>query len=152
MPDAVREADFLVTSLYHMGVVAPLAERWKKPLVVIRLCPDAIHRLHDWLRHHELPVIHVDPAFPDRMRAILNGDGQGMRPISAHDRRAVAALDPEQPAIISPAARQQLAGVPLPPSFIDGGIISNDSAAELIDLLIRFNLEAVQRKTSEQRS
>jgi DNA-binding transcriptional regulator YhcF (GntR family) len=143
MPATVRKADFLVTSLYHMGAVAPLAEQWGMPLVVIRLCPDAVHRLHDWLRHHELPVIHVDPAFPDRIRAILNGDGQRIRPVSARDRRAVAALDREQPVMISPAARQRLGDVPLPPSFIHGGFISNDSAAELIDLLIRFNLEAM---------
>jgi len=144
VPEFIRRADFLVTSLYHVGVVAPLAERWQKPLVVIRLCPDAILRLREWLRSHELPVVHVDPEFPQRMRSILHGEGDRIRPVLARDRRAVAALDRSMPALISPAARRALAGVPLPPSLIDGGIISNDSAAELIDLLIRFNLEAVQ--------
>jgi DNA-binding transcriptional regulator YhcF (GntR family) len=151
MPGSLRRADFLVTSLYHMGVVAPLAERWQKPLVVIRLCPDVILRLGGWLREHELPVIHVDPRFPQRVRSILNGDGERIRPVSARDRRAVAALDLDTPVVISPAARRALAGMPLPPSLIEGGIISNDSAAELIDLLIRFNLEAIQRRPSKQR-
>jgi hypothetical protein len=87
MPEVLERADFLVTSLYHVSVSAPLAEQWEKPLVVIRLCPDAIPRLHDWLRHHELPVIHVDPVFPDRIRTLLNGDRQRIRPVSALDRR-----------------------------------------------------------------
>jgi DNA-binding transcriptional regulator YhcF (GntR family) len=149
VPEAIRRADLLVTSLYHVGVVAPLAERWQKPLIVIRLCPDAILRLREWTRDHELPVVHVDPAFPQRMRSILNGEADRIRPVLARDRRAVAALDRSKPALISPAARKALADVPLPPSLIDGGIISNDSAAELIDLLIRFNLEAVQAASSE---
>jgi DNA-binding transcriptional regulator YhcF (GntR family) len=149
VPEPVRDAELLVTSLYHVGVVAPMAERWRKPLVVVRLCPDAILRLRDWLRDHELVVIHVDPRFPDRMRAIVNGQGERVRAISARDRAGVAALDPGQPVVISPAARRLLQGVPLPPSLIDGGIISNDSAAELIDLLIRFNLEALRAESGE---
>jgi DNA-binding transcriptional regulator YhcF (GntR family) len=148
VPEAVRRADLLVTSLFHAALVMPLAEHWRKPLVVIRLCPDLIHRLNDWIREHELPVIHVDPAFPDRMRAILTDQGRGIRPISVRDRAAISALDPEQPVIVSPAARRALEDVPLPPPLIDGGIISDDSAAELIDLLIRFNLEAIQVRSS----
>lgn len=151
IPKGVRDADFLVTSLYHLGTVGPLAERWHKPLVVIRLCPDAIRRLRDWVRDHELPVIYLDPRFPDRMRAILDGEGERIRAVSARDRKAVAALDPDQPVVISPAARRKLDGEPLPPSLIDGGFISNDSAAELIDLLIRFNLEAMQAGSTEGR-
>jgi DNA-binding transcriptional regulator YhcF (GntR family) len=150
VPATIRRADFLVTSLYHAGVLAPLAERWRKPLIVIRLCPDAILRLREWTRDHELPVVHVDPAFPQRLRSILNGDADRIRPVLARDRRAVAALDRGKPALISPAARRALPGVPLPPSLIDGGIISNDSAAELVDLLIRFNLEAVQAARSHR--
>jgi hypothetical protein len=52
--------------------------------------------------------------------------------------------------VISPAARRALTGVPLPPALVEGRIISNDSAPELIDLLIRFNLEALQAASSRQ--
>lgn len=150
MPEAIRAADFMVTSLYHTGTVGPLAERWNKPLVVIRLCPDAIHRLRDWLNAYQLPVIHVDPRFPEQLRTLIGECGAHIRPVLARDRRAVATLDRSQPALISPAARRALDGMPLPPSLIDGGIISNDSAGELIDLLIRFNLEAM--RTQQERA
>jgi DNA-binding transcriptional regulator YhcF (GntR family) len=149
VPTAIAAADLVVTTLYHAAAITPVARRWNRPLVVVRLCPDAIRQVQECVEAHELPVIHVDPRFVDRLRAVLGARAERIRPISARDRKAVAALDPDRPALISAAARGLLKGVRLPPPAISGGIVSNESAGELIDLLIRFNLEAIRSREGE---
>jgi hypothetical protein len=64
-----------------------------------------------------------------------------VRTVLATDRDQVAKLDPSRPVLVTEAARSQLPDVPLPRSFPDQPMISPESADELLELLIRLNLE-----------
>jgi hypothetical protein len=146
LPQEIRDADLLVTSMFHAATLRTVAARLDKPLVVIRLNPEIIRRLQNALADGEVTVVHVDPRFPERLRLLAGAHAERIRSVLARDRRALTRLDRSHPMLISPAARDLLRDADLPPSFLDGPLISSESADELIELLIRFNLEAVRER------
>jgi DNA-binding transcriptional regulator YhcF (GntR family) len=146
LPIEVRKADFLVTSLFHAAALRPLAERLQVPLVVVRLSRSVIRAVEQQVEAGGLTVIHVDPRFPERVRLLVGKDGGRIQGVPARDRSAVSRLDRSKPVLISPAARRALEGMDLPPQLVRGSPISQESAGDLIEILIRFNLEALAAK------
>lgn len=62
--------------------------------------------------------------------------------IQADDAHGIAALDRGEPVLITRAARQRLGELDLPLVFPHSPTISANSALEIAEFLIRFNLEA----------
>lgn len=142
LPEAVRAADLLVTTSFHAHRVRPVAEALGRPYVVVSMHPLAVEIFLDRLRDGPLTVVCVDPRFAERARSIAGPELEDrIRVVLAGDRKAMSALDPSQPMLISTAAR---AKVDRRLSSITTGIpaFSPESAAELAFLLIRLNLEA----------
>ncbi len=145
--EELREADFLVTSTYHAADLRPLAAALEKPLVVFRLNPEMIRRLQRTLSEGEVTVVHVDPHFAERIRRLAGEHAERIRSVLARDRRAIQRMDRSRPVLVSPAARTVLRDGELPSSFLRGQMISSESADEIIELLIRFNLEAMREES-----
>jgi DNA-binding transcriptional regulator YhcF (GntR family) len=142
LPEAVRVADLLVTTSFHLHRVRPVAEVLQKPYVVVSMHPVAVEIFLDRLREGPLTVICVDPRFGDRVRSIAGPEYEDrVRVVLAKDKKAVNALDPDQSVLISTAAMAQVKRHP-PPLMTDVPAFSPESAAELALLLIRLNLEA----------
>ncbi len=146
LPQEIREADFLVTSTFHAAALRPLAEMIEKPLVVIRLHPETLRQLRRALAKGEITVVHVDPRFPERIRLLAEEHADRIRSVLARGRAVLDRLDRSRPILITPAARALLRAEDLPPTFLPGPVISNESAEEIIELLVRFNLEAMREE------
>ncbi|WP_420125427.1 GntR family transcriptional regulator [Longimicrobium sp.] len=141
-PAELREADFIATTAFHAREVQEIAAALEVPLVVIRLNPQFTREVERTLAERELVVVCVDPLFAERLKLIAGKEHpERVRTVLASDREAVARLDRSQPVLVSEAARNQLPDLTLPRSFPDQPMISPESADELVELLVRMNLE-----------
>jgi DNA-binding transcriptional regulator YhcF (GntR family) len=147
LPAELRRADLLVTTTFHAAEIRPIATEMEKPLITIRLNPDYTRIVERHLDEHELTVVCIDPLFADRVRAVFGSEHpERIQMVLASDWRAIARLDPGQPVLISRAAREKLHGIALPPPLVPPGapVIAPDTAAELIETVLRFNLDALR--------
>lgn len=152
IPDELRKADLLATSTFHAAVMRRIATRLDVPLIVIRLDADFTRAIERHIEHSELAVICVDPRFAERVRVVFGGEHpQRIRPVLISDREAIARLEPARPILVSRLARQKLSGVTLPPELlpVNAPIIAPDSAAELIEVILRLNLEAMRHRSAD---
>lgn len=149
LPAEVSEADFIATTAFHAKEMQTVAARLEVPLVVIRLNPLFTREVERTLAEQEMAVVCVDPLFAERLKMFV-GDRhpERVRTVLASNRDEVARLDPSRPVLVSEAARQQLSDLPLPRSFPDQPMISPESADELLELLIRLNLESTRGPAS----
>lgn len=144
VPLAVAEAELLVTTTFHGPTLRPFARAVGKPLVVVKMDPASARRVERVLSEGELPVITLDSRVVDRLRLVV-GDAYAdrLRGVRADDREAIARLDRDRPILVSSAARERLEGVELPPQVVTGPAIAPESSEELIAVLIRLNLDAL---------
>lgn len=146
-PKALLNADVIITTVFQASTLRPLAAALDKPIVVIRLDPDLIETIERHLALNELTVICVDPRFIDRIRGVFGGDRPDrINGVLASNRAAVARLPVDQPVLITRAARALLVDTALPPSLMPPNIraLAQSSASEIIELIIRTNLEAMR--------
>lgn len=144
MEDELRKCDLVVTTSYHARLVRKAAENVGIPAVVLTVNPEVVETIQRRLRDAPLTVVATEPTFGDRMRAMYADETpERIRLVLASDHAALAALDPDEPVLLTRAARQQLgpdAEVPLllphSPTF------SQHTARELLGAIIRLNLEA----------
>lgn len=151
IPARVRNAHLLVTTAFHAALVREIAEELEKPLVLIRLDADLTLAVERHLQERPLTVICVDPRFIERLRDVFGGaHPDHIHPVLTSERQRIARLDPHEPVLVSRAARRKLRGVTLPPSLLppSAPIVSIESASELIELILRLNVEAMRHRTS----
>lgn len=147
VPRELGEAHFLVTTAFHAAAVRPMAQALEKPLAVVRLTPDLVREVEKHLAGGGLTVICVDPRFLERVRLTVGGEhGDRIRGVLAQDEEAIRHLDRSKPVLITHAARERLPELDLPSIIPPGPILSRESAEELAELLVRFNLEAMREK------
>jgi DNA-binding transcriptional ArsR family regulator len=142
LPAELREADFIATTAFHAREMQAAAGALQVPLVVIRLNAMFVREVQRTLAEQELVVVCADPLFAERLKMFVGDQHpERVRTVLASNRDEVAKLDPSRPVLVSEAARSQLADLPLPRSFPDQPMIAPESADELLELLIRLNLE-----------
>lgn len=147
IPAELRSASFLVATAFHAAAARSLARSLEKPLIVVRLNPELVRDLERRLAAGELTVICVDPRFLERIRLVVGGEyAERIRGVLASDRQAIDRLDPGTPVLISQAARARLGEIDLPSPFPSSPVLARDSAEELTELLVRFNLEALREQ------
>lgn len=146
---ALAEVDLVVTTVYHAADIRAVAEGLGKPFAVVRLRREVVDELRRSAVDRGLTVVYVDPGFVDRVRMLFAAPIE-VRGISAHDRAAIARLAPSEPVLISTAARRALDGIPLPPPLSPGAMISTESVHELIEIIIRLNLETMRAEQSDR--
>lgn len=146
----VRDAHLLVTTAFHAAAVRRVADDLEKPLVLIRLDPDLTVAVERRLEERALTVICLDPRFIERLRDVFGGaHPDRILPVLASERQKIGRLDPHEPVLVSRAARRTLKGVRLPPSLLppSAPVVSLESARDLIEVIIRLNLEAMRDQT-----
>jgi hypothetical protein len=142
LPAELREADFIATTAFHAREMERAAGALEVPLVVIRLNPLFMREVQRTLAEQEMVVVCADPLYAERLKLLVGSrHTERVRTVLASDRDEVAKLDPARPVLVTEAARSQLSDLPLPRSFPDQPMISPESADELLELLIRLNLE-----------
>ena len=142
--DELRGCDLVVTTSYHARLVRKAAENVGIPAVVLTVNPDVVETIQKRLREGPLTVVAVEPSFGDRMRAMYADDTPDrVRVVLAGDHAGVRALDPDEPVLLTRAARQNLApGLDLPMLLPHSPTFSPHTARELLGVIIRLNLEA----------
>lgn len=145
VPPELKEADLVVTTAFHAAAVGRIADALQKPLVVIRLDPDIVRELERHLGVGDLTVICVDPRFLERIRLVVGpGLAERVRGVLADDEQAIRRLDRSRPVLISHAARERLGKIDLHSLFPGNAVLSAESAEELAEILVRFNLDAMK--------
>lgn len=138
----LRDADFIATTAFHEKEMQTAAAALEVPLVVIRLNPMFMREVQRTLAEQEMVVVCADPLYAERLKMFVGDQHpERVRTVLATNRDEVARLDPSRPVLVTEAARQQLPDLPLPRSFPDQPMISPESADELLELLVRLNLE-----------
>ncbi|CAN5775618.1 hypothetical protein BH20GEM3_BH20GEM3_11440 [soil metagenome] len=118
-----------------------LAEALGVPLVLITVHPEIAATLERRVREGTLIVVCADPAFGERIRSIYGGaDPARVRVVTADDAASMRALDPEEPVLLTLAARRRLGETPLQSLLPHSPTISPQSARELAELLVRLNV------------
>lgn len=144
IPDELRSADMLVTTAFHAAATRSIARSLGKPLVVVRLNPEIVRDLQRCLSAGTLTVICIDPRFLERLRLVVGGEhAERIRGLLVSDRAAIQSLDPRTPVLISHAARSRLGHLDFPDLLHNTPVLARESAEELAEVLVRFNLQAM---------
>ena len=141
--DRIRDMDLVVSTSYHARFVRKAAENVGIPAVILTVNHEVVETIQKKLRDGPLTVVAVEPSFGDRMRAMYaEDDPERVRVVLADDTEALAALDPDDPVLLTRAARQRLGDdVPLPVLLPHSPTFSAHTARELLGVIIRLNLE-----------
>jgi DNA-binding transcriptional regulator YhcF (GntR family) len=142
--DELRTCDLVVTTSYHARLVRKAAENVGIPAVVLTVNPEVVETIQKRLRDGPLTVVGVEPSFGDRMRAMYAEETpERVRMVLAGDAEGLAALDPDEPVLLTRAARQLLgADARVPLLLPHSPTFSPHTARELLGAIIRLNLEA----------
>ncbi|MBV9774170.1 MAG: GntR family transcriptional regulator [Gemmatimonadetes bacterium] len=145
LPAALEGVHLLVTTAFHGPAVRRAARALGTPVLVATIEPELVATIERHLAGSELALVCVDPAFGDRFRSLFRGAREGgaaIRVVRADDAPAVAALDRARPVLLTRAAADRLGDTDLRRLVPAYPSISHESAAEIVELLIRHNLTA----------
>lgn len=142
--DELRSCELVVTTSYHARLVRKAAENVGIPAVVLTVNPEVVETIQKRLKDGPLTVVAVEESFGDRMRAMYADDTPDrIRVVLADDREALAALDEDEPVLLTRAARTELGPhAALPLLLPHSPTFSPHTARELLGVIIRLNLEA----------
>jgi DNA-binding transcriptional regulator YhcF (GntR family) len=142
-PDAIertRDVDFFAATSFYAASIHAAVDALAKPLVVLTAHPGLKDALASRVRVGSLTVVAVDPHFADRIRVGYSADDPSrVRFVAADDRKTVAALDPQEPVLLTRAARRRLGNFDVPMIFPHSPTISPESARVLATMLAGWN-------------
>ncbi|HEU4885245.1 MAG TPA: PAS domain-containing protein [Longimicrobium sp.] len=141
---AMREADVVVTTPFHVHAVDAAAQSSGTPVVVLDADPELVTAAEARLRAGGLTAVVADARYGERLRCLTGGER--LRVVLADDAEAVAALDPSDPVLMTRAAQQRVGQslrllAPVSPAF------SASRARALAAVLIQRNLRAQRALT-----
>ncbi|HEX8320184.1 GntR family transcriptional regulator [Longimicrobium sp.] len=136
-------AHLVLTTSFHSAMVHGLTESTQTPMVVLKVGHELATAIRRQLRRGSLTVVCTDPRFGERVRYVYGGDQRdAIRVVRADDPWAVAQLDPDEPVLLTRAARRRLMDdVHLRLLTPHSPTLSFESARELSAALIRLNME-----------
>ena len=151
LPGELRDADLIVTTIFHAATVRSLIEELETPLIILSIHPRVVERVLDYLQHApSMTLVCVDPTFGDRLRLQYRehmSSPEQLKVVMADDREALASVDRSQPVLISRAAEKRIGDMGLMPVAPRYPSLSPDSAQEIIRFLVRANARAVPVST-----
>jgi DNA-binding transcriptional regulator YhcF (GntR family) len=146
LPLELREADLIVTTIFHAATVRTLLGELRTPLIILSIHPQVVERVLGYLQHApSMTLVCVDPAFGDRLRLQYRdhmSSPEQLRVVLADDRDGLASLDRSHPVLISRAAHGRIGSIGLQSVAPRYPSISPDSAQEIIRFLVRANVQA----------
>jgi DNA-binding transcriptional regulator YhcF (GntR family) len=149
--EAIRQVDLVVTTSYHSRLVRKAAENVGVPAVTLTVNAEVVETVQRRIRSGGVTLVCVDPEFGNRLRAMYAdqaADAEQIRMVLADDHAALSALTPDEPVILTRAARERLGTVDgLPPLLLPHSpTFSAHTARELLQLIIRLNLAAAEQQ------
>lgn len=142
--DRLRECDFAVTTSYHARLVRAAADNVGRPSVTLTVSGDVVDIVQRHLREAPLTVVAVDSVYGQRIRSLYarsDEEAERIRILLADDTAGLAALDPDEPILMTYAAHQRLGDLPNPLLAPHSPTFSANTARDLLETLIRLNVE-----------
>jgi hypothetical protein len=138
----VRDADILTTTILLAPQARVIAESLSKPLIVARVNPGHLRTMERRVHGNSLTVVCADRRFGERVCSLWGGAyRERVQVVLADDRESVEALDPEEPVLLTRAARERLGSVPFRLLVPHSPAFSLDFARNLSRVLIRLHLQ-----------
>lgn len=150
--DRLRECDLAVTTSYHSRLVRAAGDNTRRPTVTLTVNSDVVETVQRHMREGPLTVIAVDPIFGERIRTMYTEgeeERDRVRVILADDREALSALDPDEPVMLTLAARERTGDLPNPLLVPHTPTFSARTARELLETVIRLNVEEPREAEEE---
>jgi hypothetical protein len=147
LPRVVHRAHILVTTDAHGVFMRRVAERLRKPLLVMSIRPDLVNQEWQLLMRGPVYVIATDPRFLALLREYLaNTPGvPNMRTLVA-GRDDLTVVPKDAPTYVTQSARERLDRTHLPGRVIPPTrIFSADCARELLRIIVGLNLKPMTR-------
>jgi PAS domain S-box-containing protein len=138
-PRQAPALDLLVSTPFHAALARDLARRLDLPVLVLTLDPEIVAAIEARLRAATLTAIVADAAFGERLLAVPGAAGGRLRVLLADDADALAALDPDEPVLLTGAARERVGDHPFRLLVPADLFLSAASAAQLAAILIHHN-------------
>jgi DNA-binding transcriptional regulator YhcF (GntR family) len=142
----VGDVDVFVATSFRAPAAHGAAEAAGTPLIVLTSHATLQQAIRQRLRERRLTVVAVDPRFGERIRVAYadDVDRKNCRVVLASDVEAVARLDPDEPVLLTRAARQRLGPIDLRMIYPHSPTLSLETARALAAALIRKNLTPTQ--------
>ena len=151
LPQALRDADLLVTTAFHAPAVRAAAESLRKPFALVTVHPEMARIIERHIQSAGLTVLVADPEYGERFRAVYGGGRpDSIQVVLAEDRGAIARLDRSRPVLATRAVRHALPELDLPLLLPRYPSISPDSTRDLVEILIRLNMGSAPGADSVQ--
>jgi DNA-binding transcriptional regulator YhcF (GntR family) len=144
-PDAVRQADLVVTTPFHAGVVAGVAERAGKSWVVASLRVDVYAEIARLLPTQTVYFVVSDATYATKLRGIF-GHVPGAASFHAlvHGRDDLRQIPDDAPTYITAVARERLDDARLLARVMpERRALSMESAREILTFVVRANMAAM---------
>jgi hypothetical protein len=143
----IRGADLIITTAFHAELVESVARAERTPVVLLRLAGDFVERITGALRDGPLYFVVADRRFAEKLPIIYGGveGGNNLRPFVAgeDDLRSIPA---DAAVYVTRAAELRLANIAAHRTVTSPGRIFSDSmAAELLGIIVRSNIAAMQQ-------
>jgi hypothetical protein len=151
-PLAVRQADLLVSTAFHVGVVRRCAARLNKPFVIVTLDPQRRADVTRLLAERPVCFIGTDWRWAAKARAIwANVPGAERLQALTLGLDSLGSISEEAALMVMPRARRLLAGNPLLERALLPRGFSLGTARRILSFLVQANL-AASRSPSKHRS
>jgi PAS domain S-box-containing protein len=144
LAEALRGVDLVVTTAFHAHAVRAVADALGKPLVIAGISPEVVDAVEARLRAGPLTAVVADPAYGERLRAVEGGER--LKVVLAGDEAAVAALDPNEPVLLTGAAQRRI-GRPLRMLVPPLHFVAPASAEAIARALVNANVEAARGRS-----
>jgi DNA-binding transcriptional regulator YhcF (GntR family) len=146
VPLAVRQADVLVSTCFHAGVVRHLASRLGKPFVLVTLDPRRREEVTRALAEGPVYFVGTDSRWAAKARVIWGGE-------PGAERLHAITLGPDSPTdvpqdaavMLMPRARAWLGDDPLVGRALPHRGFSAETAREIVSFVVRANAPAARR-------
>jgi len=145
LPPEVRRADLLVTTTFHAAEVERLARRLHKPAVAVALNPDFIGEVTRLLGQGPVYFVGTDPRFADKLRWMFaDAPGAANLRLLIAGRDDLGVIPPDAPLHVMRSARRRVRAPDVGrPLFPPARVFSEDSARQLLTLVVLANMRAV---------
>ncbi len=142
--ETLRGCDVVVTTQYHSATVREALGEDGPPVVLLRVHPELAEAVRSRIRQRRLTVVAATPGFGERLRLMYAEslrEGGRLRVVLADDEAGLRALDPEEPILLTRAARELLPELWAPNlAFPHSPTIARDSLHELTRILVRRSM------------
>ena len=150
LPDMAVRPDIVVTTSFRADEVAVIADELRAPMVIVTMCTSLFAEVDRLMESREVFFIVSDPRMARKLEQVFEASSNrsGLR-VLIHGRDQLENIPRDAPVYITRYARTLIPHSPLSRrSFAEPRLFSNESARELISLVVQAGFETLSERQS----